>query len=191
VPAGIDRFPRAIVERFFSGDNAAPGVPVERVLALGAEDFEGGDPSVFNMAINGLRLAQRANGVSTLHGEVSRSMFGGLWAGFDPDDVPITSITNGVHAPTWLAPDLIAITNEFGGPEALDNADGWNALAHSGDERLWAVKRGMRDRLVHNARRRLRASWLERGASLSELEWVDSALSPDVLTIGFARRVPS
>jgi len=191
VPAGIDRFPRAIVERFFSGDNASPGIPVERVLALGAEDFEGGDPSVFNMAINGLRLAQRANGVSTLHGVVSRGMFGGLWAGFDSDDVPITSITNGVHAPTWLAPELMAIAGEFGGPEALDHADGWHALAHSGDERLWGVKHGMRERLVNNARRRLRDSWLERGASSSELEWIDSALSPDVLTIGFARRVPS
>ena len=72
VPAGIDRFPRDLVTQFFGGDNACPGVPVERILALGAEDFEGGDPGVFNMAVMGLRLAQRANGVSQLHGQVSR-----------------------------------------------------------------------------------------------------------------------
>ena len=76
-----------------------PGVPIERVLDLGAEE----DPAMFNMAHMGLRLGQRANGVSVLHGEVSRGMFAGLWPGFDEDEVPISSITNGVHAPTWMS----------------------------------------------------------------------------------------
>ena len=78
-------------------------LPAERILALGAED----DPAMFNMAHMGLRLGQRANGVSVLHGEVSREMFADLWPGFDVDEVPITSVTNGVHAPTWMARDIL------------------------------------------------------------------------------------
>ncbi len=114
VPAGIDRFPRELIATYFGGDNAIASVPVERVLELGAETYEGGDPAVFNMAVMGLRLAQRANGVSVLHGEVSRGMFGGLWPGFDTEEVPITSITNGVHAPTWTAPEALELARRAG-----------------------------------------------------------------------------
>ncbi|MDQ3416179.1 MAG: alpha-glucan family phosphorylase, partial [Actinomycetota bacterium] len=114
VPAGIDRFPRELVEQHFGGGNACAGVPVERVLALGAESYPGGEHGMFNMAVMGLRLAQRANGVSLLHGEVSRGMFAGLWPGFDAADVPISSITNGVHAPTWVAPEVLALADGDG-----------------------------------------------------------------------------
>ena len=92
VPAGIDRFPVDLVTQYFGGQNAIDGVPVEEVLALGAEDYVGGDPTVFNMAVMGLRLGQRANGVSKLHGQVSRGMFSGLWPGFDRSAVPILSL---------------------------------------------------------------------------------------------------
>ena len=114
VPAGIDRFPVEMVKRYFgSGDGGPsggtsrllPGVPLDRIIAFGAED----DPSKFNMAHMGLRLAQRANGVSLLHGRVSRAMFNELWPGFDPNEVPIGSITNGVHAPTWAAPQWLEV----------------------------------------------------------------------------------
>src|SRR6202000_1873209 len=96
VPAGIDRFPRELVSHHFGAGRAAGAVPVDKVLALGTEK----DPWVYNMAHLGLRLAQRANGVAKLHGVVSRHMFGNLWPGFDEAEVPITSVTNGVHAPT-------------------------------------------------------------------------------------------
>ena len=79
------------------------------MLALGGENYPGGSGDVFNMAVMGLRLGQHANGVSQLHGEVSRGMFNGLWPGFDASDVPITSVTNGVHAPTWTDPLLLAL----------------------------------------------------------------------------------
>ena len=180
-----------MVERFFSGGNAVEGIPVGRVIALGSEDFDGGDPSVFNMAVMGLRLAQHANGVSKLHGQVSREMFGGLWEGFDSEDVPITSITNGVHAPTWVAPEVMQIGIDQVGPDQLEDAVGWEAIASIDDHRIWSVKRALRERLVNNARRRLRQSWIDRGASAAELGWVSGVLDPDVLTIGFARRVPS
>ena len=83
VSAGIDRFARDLIERQFGGDAEDPALPCDRVLALGAETFPGGDPGVFNMAVMGMRLSQRVNGVSKLHGAVSRGMFTGLWPGFD------------------------------------------------------------------------------------------------------------
>ena len=191
VPAGIDRFPRDLIEQYFGGENAEVGVPVERILELGAESFADGDPNVFNMALQGLRLAQRANGVSLLHGEVSRGMFAGLWPGFDPADVPITSITNGVHAPTWVAREMRDLAGTDGGVEPINGPEGWEAIANASDDRLWAVKRQLREQLITMTRSRLRESWLGRGAAEAELGWIDSVLDPDILTIGFARRVPS
>ena len=196
VPAGIDRFPRELVEQYFGGDNACPGVPVDRILSLGAEDFEGGDPGVFNMAVMGLRLAQRANGVSQLHGEVSRGMFGGLWPSFDAQERPIGSITNGVHAPSWVAPEVYELARAHGvRPDSGPGADSPERVAAVVDEipgkDIWVLKRTLRDRLVQEVRRRLRESWQQRGAAPAELTWVDDVLDPDVLTIGFARRVPS
>ena len=191
VPAGIDRFPAELVERYFGGDNSAANLPVARILELGAEDYAGGDPTVFNMAVMGLRLGQRANGVSRLHGEVSRTMFAGLWPAFDEDDVPIASITNGVHAATWVARgvrDLLA--EQVGVDHALDTA-GWESARAIDPGKLWATKRELRQHLVDDVRSRLRQSWVQRGASDAELGWIDGVLSPDVLTIGFARRVPS
>jgi glycogen phosphorylase len=184
VPAGIDRFPRELVEQYFGGDNACDGVPVERILTLGAEDYPGGDPGVFNMAIMGLRLAQRANGVSLLHGEVSRSMFSGLWPGFDSSEVPIGSVTNGVHAPTWVAREVVELSERLGATD-FDEVDRVDSRA------IWDLKRAMRERLVLETRLRLRESWAQRGATPAELGWIDGVLDPDVLTIGFARRVPS
>lgn len=187
VPAGIDRFPRAIVERFFGGDNAADGVPVERVMALGAEDYSEGDPAVFNMALLGLRIAGRSNGVSLLHGAVSRGMFAGLWPSFDEDEVPISSVTNGVHAPTWVAPEISALANGI----SLDDTAAWQTIANTDQQLLWNTKRVLRQRLIDNTRARLYASWINRGASPAELDWIENVLDPNVLTIGFARRVPS
>ncbi len=168
VPAGIDRFDRELVARHFGDDGELPGLDAEEVLRLGSEDDRR-----FNMAVMGLRLAQRANGVSTLHGEVSRGMFAALWPGFDAAEVPIGSLTNGVHAPTWTARAVPA------DPGAAKDAE------------LWEMRRTLREELVHEVRARLRASWRERGAAQAELGWIDTVLDPDVLTIGFARRVPS
>ncbi|MGV1037113.1 MAG: alpha-glucan family phosphorylase [Candidatus Nanopelagicales bacterium] len=191
VSAGIDRFRRPHIEAAFSGSNAIPGVPVADILDLGMETFEGGNPKVFNMAVMGLRLAQHANGVSKLHGVVSREMFGGLWPGFDEGEVPITSITNGVHAPTWVAPIAADLVRERVGSELLERGQGWGRLDEISDLDLWGLKREMRAAMINNARSRLRESWLSRGASDVELGWIDDVLDPDVLTIGFARRVPS
>ncbi|OBJ05156.1 alpha-glucan family phosphorylase [Mycobacterium sp. 1465703.0] len=206
VPAGIDRFPIEMVQLYFddhaagaeTGAKAAasdvagapvllPGVPTARILALGAED----DPTVFNMAHMGLRLAQRANGVSSLHGRVSRSMFNELWPGFDANEVPIGSITNGVHARTWAAPQWLQLGRELAGSDSFSDPGVWLRLKQVDAGHLWWIRSQLRSLLVDDVRRRLRSSWLERGASEAELGWIATAFDSDVLTIGFARRVPT
>ncbi|MFJ2243654.1 alpha-glucan family phosphorylase [Streptomyces sp. NPDC087862] len=186
VPAGIDRFDRELVARHFGDDGELPGVSAERVLQLGTETYPGGEPGLFNMAVMGLRLAQRANGVSTLHGSVSREMFAGLWPGFDAAEVPITSVTNGVHAPTWVAPEVLALRGRYGATPGR-----WDSAAEVPDRELWELRGALRGQLVTEVRERLHASWRARGAEPAELGWIDGVLDPDVLTIGFARRVPS
>lgn len=209
VPAGIDRFPVEMVKRYFGapatsatdggagadagsrGDSKLlPGVPMERIVAFGAED----DPSKFNMAHMGLRLAQRANGVSLLHGRVSREMFNELWPGFDTGEVPIGSITNGVHGPTWAAPQWLELGRELLGSadlESLTEPETWERLHEVDPAHMWWIRSQLRGQLVDDVRARLRRSWLERGASDAELGWIATAFDPGVLTIGFARRVPT
>ncbi|MGW9497212.1 glycosyltransferase family 1 protein [Streptomyces prasinus] len=197
VPAGIDRFDRGLVARHFGPGAELPGVDVDRVIGLGRETYPGGEPGLFNMAVMGLRLAQRANGVSLLHGGVSREMFAGLWPGFDPEEVPITSVTNGVHAPTWVAPEVFRLGARQIGAERAEEAltvggsDRWDSVADIPDEDIWQLRRSLRALLVMEVRERLRASWRQRGAGTAELGWIERVLDPDVLTIGFARRVPS
>lgn len=197
VPAGIDRFDGALVARHFGEGGELPGIDVDRVLALGREDYPGGEPGLFNMAVMGLRLAQRANGVSTLHGQVSREMFAGLWPGFDAEEVPITSVTNGVHAPTWVAPEVFRLgARQIGAGRtedalAVGGKQRWDTVADIPDADIWELRRTLREQLVEEVRERLRASWRERGAGTAELGWIDGVLDPEVLTIGFARRVPS
>jgi starch phosphorylase len=196
VPAGIDRFPMEMVRRYFGADNAGcaddatallAGVPVERIIELGAEE----DPEIFNMAHMGLRLAQRANGVSLLHGRVSRAMFNGLWPGFDRNEVPIGSITNGVHAPSWAAPQWLQLARDLAGTDSVAEPAVWQRLEQVDPGQLWSIRSQLRSLLVDEVRMRLRRAWLNRGASEAELGWIFAAFDPAVLTIGFARRVPT
>lgn len=184
VPAGIDRFDRGLIEEYFSTE-LLPGVQVDDVLDLGAEPND----QVFNMAFMGLRLAQRSNGVSKLHGEVSRTMFAGLWPGFDTAEVPIGSVTNGVHAATWTDPILSALARDRLGADDTTRADWASGALSDGD--LWQARRAMREQLVRDARTRAARSWREQNPGGLAPAWLDELLDPDVLTIGFARRVPT
>jgi glycogen phosphorylase len=184
VPAGIDRFERGLIENYL-GNDLLPGVNVADVLPLGLESGESG---MFNMAHMGLRLGQRANGVSQLHGEVSRGMFGELWPGFDAADVPITSVTNGVHAPTWTDPLLTDLAQQKLGA-TFGDAD-WTSQSVT-DADLWQVRGQMRSQLVDDARRRVTAAWEEQNPGIPAPKWYQELLDPNVLTIGFARRVPT
>ena len=196
VPAGIDRFPVEMVKRYFgspagspsgASSRLLPGVPLDRIIAFGAED----DPSKFNMAHMGLRLAQRANGVSLLHGRVSREMFSELWPGFDPTRCrSVRSPMACTRRPgrrrsgwSWAASCSARIRRA--------NPRCGRGCSRSIPGHLWWIRSQLREQLVEDVRGRLRRSWLERGASDAELGWIATAFDPDVLTIGFARRVPT
>ncbi len=190
VPAGIDRFPMSLVEHYLGQDGSGgtrlvPGVQVREVLALGVED----DAGRFNMAHMGLRLAQRANGVAKLHGVVSRQMFNGLYPGFSPEEVPIGSVTNGVHLPTWASREMYQVAGDMADWQDLASADDWPRAESVSAERLWDLRNTLRDRLVDMARLAVKKSWLQRGRTEAELGWTDTILDPEILTIGFARRV--
>lgn len=203
VEAGIDRFPMDLVRRYFGDDSEKgllPGVPLERVLGVGAEHGhrhravhgDGAEPPKFNMAHMGLRLAQRANGVSELHGRVSRVMFSDLWPGFDPPEVPIGSITNGVHGRTWAAREWRELGPQSTVPAGAPREPStWEGLQEIDSGRIWSIRSQLRAKLVADVRNRLRRSWLDRGAIEAEISWVAQAFDPGVLTIGFARRVPT
>ena len=189
MPAGIDRFPRDLIADFLAS-GLFTGLDAGRAIALGLETYDGGDQGVFNMAVLGLHLGQHANGVSVLHGEVSRGMFGQLWPGVDTDEVPITSITNGVHAPTWVHPALKAVSERAWGDAHTDTHD-WTDRDAVTDGELWGV------RTADEARARGRGAAAGRGIRLrppareSCPPGSTGSLDPEVLTIGFARRVPT
>jgi starch phosphorylase len=188
VPAGIDRFPRELMERYFGSFAKECGVELDELLALGREPGSAED-SAFNMAVMGLRLAGRANGVSKLHGAVSRSMFSGLWPGAPEDEVPIGSVTNGVHADTWVAPEMADVLTRHVLPEWGEaGPDRWARIVDAGDEEVFRAREAGRSNLVSFTRAHLRRTLVERGVSPSALGWCDEVLDHRALTIGFARR---
>jgi len=189
VPAGIDRFPHEMITRYFGWWCEATGVAMSTLLALG--DEPGGDPAVFNLAHMSLRLCGDANGVSILHGDVSRRMFAPLWSGVDVDDVPIGAVTNGVHAPTFMADDIAQLLIDNVGPDwELASKDRFRAVHAAPDAALWAARNAGRAGLVEFLRRRARHAAVRRSDTTSDVDlgWIDTMLDPKVLTIGFARR---
>lgn len=187
VPAGIDVFPRDLVERYFGALAKDAGMRMEQLLAIGQVDEDGrGDH--YNMAVSGLRLSARANGVSLLHGRVSRAMFARLWPGVTEHEVPITSVTNGVHAGTWVGPEMRAVLDRHLRPGWPHDPQAWTGVAEMADDVLWRARQRARERFVGRLREWVREQSLRRGESRSALGWVDDLFDPDALTIGFARR---
>jgi glycogen phosphorylase len=188
VPAGIDRFPLELMEKYFGRWCDEVGVKIDDLLALGHRPADEPD-AAFNMAVMGLRLAGRSNGVAKLHGEVSRDMFGDLWPDLEPDETPIGSITNGVHAPTWVSPEVHDVLSRYVLPD-WDEAGPqlWARIADAPDDELWRAREQARERLVTFVRRRLREAAATRGLTGSDVAWTGEVLDPRVLTIGFARR---
>ncbi len=170
VPAGIDQFNLELFERYFAGFAHSCGVTFDELVQLGLGPADG---TKFNMAIMGLRIAARANGVARLHGEVSRQMFGGLWSDLPVREVPIGHVTNGVHARSWVSDRVDELLGQAVGDEwhLADEAD-WANVKHLNHHEVWDVRNQGRRELVDMVRR-------------ITGEFV---LDPHVLTIGFARR---
>jgi glycogen phosphorylase len=188
VPAGIDQFERPLMERYFKSWADECGVDFDDLMALGHfPGAESDDP--FNMAVMGMRLAGMSNAVAKLHGDTSRRMFQSLWPDVPVDEVPITSVTNGVHAHTWTSPEMDDLLSRYVLPAWHEaEADDWARIDDVRDDELWRAREQGRERMVAFVRQRLRASLVSRGMSASDASWADEALDPRILTIGFARR---
>ncbi len=171
VPAGIDQFPLELMHRYFTEFAGSLGISIEQLCTIGKPDD--GPDDMFNMAVMGLRLAGRSNGVAQLHGAVSRNMFNHLWPDVPEDEVPIGAITNGVHAHTWVGDHIASLLAKGVGP-VWDGADvaSWTGVDHIDPAELWAARARARSELVAFVRQRCG----------------DALLDPKALTIGFARR---
>jgi starch phosphorylase len=188
VPAGIDRFPRSLMARYFDSWTEECGVDLDTLMDLGHEPGEAPD-APFNMAVMGLRLAGRSNAVSALHGRVSRTMFAPLWPGVPVDEVPIGSVTNGVHAHTWVSSEMDDLLSRHVLPAWNEaGAERWARIQQVGDDEVWRVRDQGRERLVAFVRRHLRRSLTAQGLSSSDTAWCEEVLDPKALTVCFARR---
>jgi starch phosphorylase len=188
VPAGIDRFPLELMDKYFGAWADEVGVKIDDLVALGHRPTDPPEEP-FNMAVMGLRLAGRSNGVAQLHGEVSRGMFGDLWPDLESDETPIGSITNGVHAHTWTSPEMTDVLSRHVRPDWHEaDPEVWERIAEAPDDELWRAREQARERMVTFVRRRLKEAATTRGLTGSDVAWTDQVLDPRVLTIGFARR---
>jgi starch phosphorylase len=190
VPAGNDAFDPQLVRRYLEPYRAALGIAERDLLALGRIDVRD-DSAPFSMPVLAMRTADHYNGVSELHGEVSRKMWQGLWPDLPTHEIPIDFITNGVHTPSWVDSEMGALFTRYLGPrwaESLDDAELWQRAYEIPDAELWQVHEHRRHRLVQHVRRWARSAAEKRGAGQEELTAADEVLDPHALTIGFARR---
>jgi len=187
VPAGIDMFPEELVKRYLGAYASDLSLRPEQLLSLGMENPGGAG---FNMAVLALRLSTAANGVSRLHGEVSRKMWSSLWPGLPAAEVPIGSVTNGVHLQTWMSPDMSSLLDRYLGPQWRASRDGavWSRMDAIPDEELWRTHERRRERLVAYARGQAATQLRNQGANPDRISEAGELLDPDALTVGFARR---
>ncbi|MBD3325018.1 alpha-glucan family phosphorylase, partial [candidate division KSB3 bacterium] len=190
VAAGQDYFPPDLMERYFSKYAKYFGISQQEFLALGRQNSDdAGEP--FCMTILALRIAAYTNGVSRLHGEVSRRMWQGLWPNVPVDEIPIGHVTNGVHFLSWISREMKQLYDRYLGlrwrREPADETV-WQKAGHIASGELWFTHERRRERLVAFARRKLRSQLERRGASQKEIEAADEVLDPEALTIGFCRR---
>ena len=189
VPAGHDAFPFNLVEKHLAGAWGTLGAYREAFLALG--HYDNGSGPLFNMTALALRTAKYVNGVSQLHGQVTRDMWGPIWPGLPADERPVRHITNGVHVPTWLASELVVLFDEYlpkEWRERHDDEEVWRHIASIPDEQLWEARSALRQYLFTFIRERARQRWKEEHVSAARVVAAGTLLDPHALTIGFARR---
>lgn len=192
VPAGHDKFPVWMVDKYFS--------QYYTTLALNREDFlkagyhEEDPHDHFNMAAFCLRMSGYANGVSRKHGEVARRMWHFLWPDMRLEDIPIGSVTNGVHSPTWINPKLVQLINRYLSPicpdwfEHHDKDFVWALIDQVPDEKLWELHYSLKIKLINRILQFKRLDWMKYQADCANVVAGGALIDPNTLTIGFARR---
>lgn len=193
VKAGLDEFSAELMDKYFEDYFPQLGIDRSDFLALGRM-LPDDERECFKMPVLALKLSAYANGVSQLHGRVSRELWGNLWPGVPSEEVPIKAITNGVHIKTWVAPEIADLYDRYLGPnwsqEVYDKSV-WDNVTQIPDEELWGKHQRCKEQLIVFARRRLRKQLERRGTYRAELNRAEEVLDPEALTIGFARRFAS
>lgn len=190
VPAGIDVFDRDLLSAVLGKYISSLGLSIDDFVALGTQSTRGVDRT-FNMAVLAIKNSARTNGVSQLHGAVSRRMWSPLWPQLPEVDIPIEAITNGIHIPSWISNDLAGLLDRYLGKrwaEDPDNRKIWERVDRIPDSELWRTHERRRERLISFARRRLIEQLTRQGAQKREVQMASEILDPEALTIGFARR---
>jgi starch phosphorylase len=190
VPAGNDRFPADRIEHYFNSYIPLLGITKDQFLGLGREN-ENDPHESFCMTVLALKLSSHSNGVSQLHGTISRAMWKRIWQEASLGEIPIDAVTNGVHIKTWISGDMAALYDRYLGIRWWSNPcdqAAWERVKQIPDGELWRTHERRAERLVSFVRRRLKEQLTRRGLPLSEIRIADEVLDPDCLTIGFARR---
>lgn len=188
VPAGNDVFALDLIEKYFHRFWDSLGIDKDTFLELGIQES---DSSAFNMTVLGLKMSGYRNGVSQLHGAVCREMWHSLWPNVEEKDVPISSITNGVHVPTWVAPQLFRLCEKQLGADWLkrhDDPESWEHVVDIPDKDIWEVRRWLKYKLVSSVQDRARKRWSEDHITSTQALAMGALLDMEVLTIGFSRR---
>ncbi|RLA85991.1 MAG: alpha-glucan phosphorylase [Deltaproteobacteria bacterium] len=193
VPAAIDLFSPELIKAFFGSYVEELGINMDAFLGLGRRNPD--DPNEpFCMNILAMKLSGNINAVSKLHMEVSKKLWHDLWPNIPESDVPISSITNGVHVPSWVSRQMAETFDRFLGPKWIEDPDNvkvWSRADEIPDEEIWGVHERRRGRLIAFCRRRLREQLKMRGATLREIDMVDEVLNAEALTIVWAKRMVS
>ena len=190
VPAGNDIFSLSLVEKYFKDYWDRLGISKNEFFEMGMEANPKPNAG-FNMGILALKVAGKKNGVSKLHGAVSRELFNNVWPEIAADESPITYVTNGIHTCTWLAPNLKEIYNEYLMPYWQDNIykdSTWEKIENIPDEKLWNAHLARKQKLMKKAKENITERLKRSGYSYNEINEITSKLNPNALTIGFARR---
>jgi len=190
VPAGNDIFPMALVEKYLKGYWTKLGIDKETFLKLGINPNDTLDAG-FNMGILALKIAGKKNGVSQLHGAVSRELFGDVWPNIAPNESPITHITNGIHTCTWLAPNLKQLYNKYLMPywqDCIQVDETWKKIDSIPNDKLWDEHMKRKVKLFELVKQNITTTMKNNGKSYDEINEITSKLNPNALTIGFARR---
>ena len=188
VPAGNDAFPLDLMRKYFGDYPASVKIDFETFASFGQTRVDAKEP--FSMTILALRSSRHANGVSALHGRVSQGLWKDVWSGVPQDEVPITSVTNGIHTKTWMAPDFVKIYDRYlpDWEEHLTDKDFWRKVQDIPDEELWETHQRQKQRTLEFIRERTRQQWKRTGDTPDKIRTISRMLNPEVLTIGFARR---
>jgi starch phosphorylase len=190
VPAGNDAFEPWMIDKYFSSYWPQLNLGRDQFLALGRQEPNNKDEPM-NLTVLAMRLSAFRNGVSELHGAVSRKLWSGIWPNLPTDEIPVAHITNGIHTRTWLSNDMSTLYDRYLGPdwnEKPAETNVWRLVDQIPDTELWRTHERRRERLVAFARKQLHNQLIKRGAGSSELAAADEVLDPEALTIGFSRR---